>query len=44
MEDALDAVTCAYIGWYAWWHGPSRQQLYGSVAEGHILVPVMGDR
>jgi predicted RNase H-like nuclease len=39
LEDALDAVTCAYVGYYAWWHGPERQQVYGSIAEGHILTP-----
>ena len=40
LEDALDAVTCAYVAWYAWWHGPERQQVYGSIAEGHILTPL----
>jgi predicted RNase H-like nuclease len=45
VEEALDAVTCAYVAWYAWWHGPTRQQVYGSVEAGHILVPVgTGDR
>lgn len=39
FEETLDAVTCAYVVWYAWWHGPARQRVYGTVAEGHILVP-----
>ena len=39
LEETLDAVTCAYVAWYAWHHGPARQRVYGSVAEGHILVP-----
>lgn len=39
-EESLDALTCAYVGWYAWWHGPARQLVYGSPAEGHILVPL----
>lgn len=39
LEDALDAVTCAYVAWYAWSHGPERQQVHGSIAEGHILTP-----
>ena len=39
LEETLDAITCAYVGWYAWWHGPVRQIVYGSVGEGHILVP-----
>lgn len=39
LEETLDAVTCAYVAWYAWHHGPARQHVYGSIAEGHILVP-----
>ncbi|MFO7630995.1 MAG: DUF429 domain-containing protein [Caldilinea sp.] len=38
-EDQLDAVTCAYVAYYAWHHGPTCQDVYGSVPEGHILVP-----
>lgn len=38
-EETLDAVTCAYVAYYAWHHGPVRQRVYGSVAEGHIVVP-----
>jgi predicted RNase H-like nuclease len=40
VEETLDAVTCAYVAWYAWWHGPQRQRVYGSVEMGHILVPI----
>ncbi len=39
VEEALDALTCAYVAWYAWWHGPAHQLVYGDVAAGHILVP-----
>ncbi len=39
LEETLDAITCAYVASYAWRHGPARQRVYGSVAEGHILVP-----
>src|SRR5690606_28742447 len=39
LEETLDAVTCAYVAWYAWHHGPVRQRVYGSIDEGHILVP-----
>jgi len=39
FEETLDAVTCAYVACYAWHHGPARQRVYGSVDEGHILVP-----
>ena len=38
-EDALDAVTCAYIASYLWKHGPRAVSRYGSLEEGHILVP-----
>lgn len=39
LEEMLDAVTCAYVVWFAWYHGPRHQRIYGSVADGHILVP-----
>lgn len=39
LEEMLDAITCAYVAYYAWHHGPARQQVYGNVAEGHILTP-----
>ncbi|HAJ38541.1 MAG TPA: DUF429 domain-containing protein [Chloroflexi bacterium] len=39
LEEMLDAITCAYVAYYAWQHGPARQQVYGSVTEGHILTP-----
>ena len=39
LEETLDAITCAYVAYYAWHHGPARQRVYGSVAEGHILTP-----
>ena len=38
-EDALDAITCAYIASYLWRHGPRAATRYGSLEEGHILVP-----
>jgi predicted RNase H-like nuclease len=40
LEDATDALTCAYVAAYIHYHGPAGQQIFGSVAEGHILVPV----
>lgn len=39
LEETLDAITCAYVVYYAWHHGPAHQRVYGSVAEGHILTP-----
>ena len=39
-EDTLDAVTCAYVASYLWRHGPGAVKRYGSLDEGHILVPL----
>lgn len=39
LEDALDAVTCAYIAAYLWRHGPAGTWVYGTVEDGHIVVP-----
>jgi predicted RNase H-like nuclease len=39
MEDELDAVTCAYVAWYLWRHGRAGAIVYGTLAEGHIIVP-----
>ena len=38
-EDSLDALTCAYIASYLWRHGPGAVKRYGTLEEGHILVP-----
>ncbi len=38
-EDTLDAITCAYTGFYLWHHGPDRTLVYGTVVDGHILTP-----
>ncbi|MBV7336069.1 DUF429 domain-containing protein [Chloroflexi bacterium TSY] len=39
-EDALDAITCAYVVNYLWHHGPQYTCVYGNVADGHIIVPL----
>jgi len=39
-EDMLDAISCAYVASYLWYHGPRRAKVYGSVPEGHIVVPI----
>lgn len=38
-EDALDALTCAYVASYFWRNGPGAVKRYGTLEEGHILVP-----
>jgi predicted RNase H-like nuclease len=39
LEDALDALTCADVAWHGWRHGAAGVWGYGTVAEGHMLVP-----
>ncbi len=39
-EDLLDAATCAYIAYYAWYWGPTGYQVYGDTTQGYILVPM----
>jgi predicted RNase H-like nuclease len=39
LEDQLDAVTCAYVASYLWRHGQAGAWVYGTVADGHIVVP-----
>jgi histidinol-phosphate phosphatase family protein len=42
-EDLLDAIVCAYSALYAWHHGPRGYAVYGTAAEGHILVPMTAE-
>ena len=39
LEDQIDAVLCAYIGACWWLWGTQRNKLYGSQADGYIVVP-----
>jgi len=38
-EDLLDAVFCAYLAWHCWRWGAERNDLFGTLAEGYIVVP-----
>jgi predicted RNase H-like nuclease len=38
-EDRLDAVICAYIAYWYWYWGAERCRMYGSIDDGHIIVP-----
>lgn len=38
-EDRLDALICAYIAYWYWYWGEKRCRMYGSIDEGHIIVP-----
>jgi predicted RNase H-like nuclease len=39
VEDRIDAVLCAYIGAHWWFWGTQRNRLYGTEADGYIVVP-----
>jgi len=38
-EDALDAVFCAYLAWYCWRWGEERNEMFGTLEHGYIVVP-----
>jgi hypothetical protein len=39
LEDQMDAVLCAQIAAHYWRYGTKRSTVYGSEAEGYIVVP-----
>jgi predicted RNase H-like nuclease len=39
LEDRLDALTCAYVAYHCWRHGPNGFQVFGSGEHGCIVVP-----
>lgn len=38
-EDGLDALTCAYVVYWYWWHGLSGADVIGDMDTGYIVVP-----
>lgn len=38
-EDKLDALTCAYVAYHAWKHGPGHSRVFGDAESGYVLVP-----
>jgi predicted RNase H-like nuclease len=38
-EDTLDAVFCGYLAWHWWRWGAERNQQFGNLEEGYIVVP-----
>jgi predicted RNase H-like nuclease len=38
-EDTLDAIFCAYLAWHCWRWGEERNEIFGTMAEGYIVVP-----
>jgi len=38
-EDTLDAVFCAYLAWHCWRWGGERNEMFGTIEDGYIVVP-----
>lgn len=38
-EDSLDALFCAYLAWYCWRWGQAGNDIFGTLADGYIVVP-----
>ena len=39
LEDGLDALSCAYIVYWYWWHGPAGGEVVGGLEDGYIVLP-----
>jgi predicted RNase H-like nuclease len=38
-EDTLDAMFCAYLAWYCWRWGAEKNEVFGVLEKGYIVVP-----
>jgi predicted RNase H-like nuclease len=38
-EDLLDAVFCAYLAWHFWRWGQERNEVFGDLRTGYIVLP-----
>lgn len=38
-EDTLDAIFCAYLAWHCWRWGGERNEMFGTLEDGYIVVP-----
>jgi predicted RNase H-like nuclease len=38
-EDTLDALFCAYLAWHCWRWGLERNEMFGTLGDGYIVVP-----
>ena len=38
-EDTLDALFCAYLAWHCWRWGAARNEMFGTLENGYIVVP-----
>jgi predicted RNase H-like nuclease len=41
LEDRLDALTCAYVAFHCWNHGPAGYRVFGSDEGGAIVTPLL---
>ena len=39
LEDGMDALTCAYIVYWYWWHGAQGAEVLGDLTDGYIVIP-----
>lgn len=39
LEDRLDAVFCAFLAWYFWRWGEEKNEVFGNLETGYIVVP-----
>lgn len=40
-EDLLDAFFCAYLAWHCWRWGIERNEIFGTIKDGYIVVPAL---
>jgi predicted RNase H-like nuclease len=38
-EDMLDGLFCAYLAWHCWRWGSARNEVFGTLEHGYIVVP-----
>jgi len=38
-EDTLDGIFCAYLAWHCWRWGAARNEMFGTLQNGYIVVP-----
>ena len=43
LEDGMDALTCAYIVYWYWWHGREGAEVLGDLTDGYIVIPLRPD-
>ena len=39
LEDGMDALSCAYIVFWYWQHGPAGAEVLGDMTDGYVVIP-----